>query len=356
MSTIAFKEQYREKIEMLLLKEKFFESSAYLSIEISEGILCIADSLSDYHEEGRLLMPDVIVVSSIEELARQFKHFYKVRIGDFALPPPSPLEFERILKACAPLAIGGWVIYIEVDQYSSPSWLEFGILNGVKDDLSAPLVEQIFSSEEVRLRNLRVIALRNIGQKNVRLNGLHKEELILSFSTNSTNNIPYNDVSVLTDSVVKNLKGKKKKEVKSFLHNSIYKAINKGHGTLMAVGNSKLKLDSEEFIGYELDHAIDLGALVVKALEGKKPEQFSRLQQFSFMLEAAINNDGITIFSEDGKLLGFHYIIHKSKYQRTSGGARSQAFEAMQESGMFSCCFYKSQDGKTKIWKDEKAV
>lgn len=352
MAAISYKEQYRREIETLFLREAIFEKTQDFSPEMQEGLLCIISGLSDYHEEGRALYPEVIIVSDMVHLQNQFKHFRAIKIGEISFMNGGPKEFENILKSCAPLAIEGWTIYIELNQYASPPTIAFGLINGEKDVLNEPIMEQIFNKakkEEAFKANLKFVYLRNIGLKTVLVKG-GENEINLAFSVNTSEELPHDAVIELTKAIAKDLKGKLKKKVGSYLAKEINDAINQGHGTLIAVAKENISFDDNNFKGHRLENPINFNELIGKAIESSSPEDYHEIKKYAHIVKAAINNDGITIFSKTGQLLGYHFMIHKDSYEKTATGARSQAFEAMKESGKFSFCFYKSQDGKTKTW------
>jgi hypothetical protein len=65
-----------------------------------------------------------------------------------------------------------------------------------------------------------------------------------------------------------------------------------------------------------------------------------------------LNHDGITVFTNKGRLIAYHLLIgiYEKKEQILIGAARTKAFASMQNSQLFLSCFYKSQDGNIKIW------
>lgn len=65
-----------------------------------------------------------------------------------------------------------------------------------------------------------------------------------------------------------------------------------------------------------------------------------------------LNHDGITIFTNKGKLIAYHLLIktYEKEGQILIGGARTKAYASMQNCNLFLSCFYKSQDGNMKIW------
>ena len=74
---------------------------------------------------------------------------------------------------------------------------------------------------------------------------------------------------------------------------------------------------------------------------------------FSKVMISMLNHDGITLMTDKAKILGYHMFIEtiiKEDGEQPLGGARARAYQSMVNSDLFSACFYKSQDGNSKIW------
>lgn len=355
METHTFRSQYKSEIERLFLRELLFESPKDLSESIQDGILCLVDHLSDYHEEGKALFPEIAIVSDMMHLKSRFPHLNKLRIGSFTLLDGGPSEFEKILKSCAPLAVDGWMIYIEVNQYVSPPGIEFGLFHLEKNILSEPLLNQLTNKgkKSELSNNVKCILLSNIGQKTVMLQGQSKS-IRLAFSTNFIDIAPYEAVLQLSSWVVKDVRSKNKHKVANYLVKGVYDSMNQGHGTLIGVANDNISFDDKNFRGQLFEFPIDFVNCIEKALKSESPNDYHEIHKMGQIVKSVVNTDGITIFSRSGKLLGYHFMIHKDTYEKSAAGARSQAFEAMVESKKFCFCLYKSQDGKTKIWSKYK--
>jgi phage-related baseplate assembly protein len=60
-----------------------------------------------------------------------------------------------------------------------------------------------------------------------------------------------------------------------------------------------------------------------------------------------VEMDLMTMFSTDGKLLGYNIHIPASKSGSVTGGARTRAFNALKKHAFLSAIFMCSQDGQT---------
>src|SRR4051794_37932807 len=87
------------------LRDEGIESAA-----ISSSIVAVASRLTGLREEGQPLSPEVYFCSNVERLAAVLQGSEVVHLGHGALEDKTVL---RALKECAPLANGGWVIFID---------------------------------------------------------------------------------------------------------------------------------------------------------------------------------------------------------------------------------------------------
>ena len=86
--------------------------------------------------------------------------------------------------------------------------------------------------------------------------------------------------------------------------------------------------------------------------ERKTASSVSRLQAAAELVTGFIASDGITIFNSAGHILGYRAFIHSNTdVVSNSGGARTRAFNAMQElvGNDLVAAFFRSQDGRTEF-------
>src|SRR5688572_13601938 len=97
------------------------------------GILEAINLISDYHEEGIPLFPELIITNSLA--------FFKtipnkdLIIGEGKLTVD---EFKKAIKLCAPLAVDNWIIFIEVSEES----LKYGIVSAEMTETSLSIYHQ----------------------------------------------------------------------------------------------------------------------------------------------------------------------------------------------------------------------
>lgn len=332
-------------IAEFLIDEKFEVSSI-----LKEGILELINLISDYYEEGKHLFPEVIITNNSNELFKSLSN-REILIAKKDL---SIKEFKNILKLCSPLANGSWIIYIEINGDK----LKYGLADAEISITSPSIYEQTLGSVKVDLPGINIAYIRNIGSKVVELVGF-KNRYLISLTLEK---LDFNQdvIKKITDKIIFNCREDIKIPLYTFLNKTLQHSINSGHGNLIGIVN-----DSEEDInklieilkdGIYLSTPIDLCEHVLALEEEKTDFNAKALFSYSEIFGNMLNHDGITVITNTAKVLGYHLFIEPklSHEEETSGGARTRAFLSMINWGIFISCFYKSQDGNTKIWlKDE---
>lgn len=318
-------------------------------IELKKGILELINLISDYYEEGQKLYPEILIVTDWD----YFKSISnrEIIINEVELITP---EFSNILKLCAPLAVGNWNIVIEVKS----NRLKYGLIDAEIIETSPSLYEQTVGRLGVIQPDYSLAYIKNIGSKTVELIG-QKTRLIVSLDLIEYNFEENNDIQNICDEITSKCKDDLKGTINTFIAKTINEAIRIGHGNLIAVVD-----DSDEVISVikqkfpdciYLDTPIDFQEFIHNCEIEKSNDSSVNLISHSKILISMLNHDGITILTNTGKIIGYHMFIPKIEGDiDVIGGARTRAFQSMINSQKFSSCLYKSQDGKSKYWKNDK--
>jgi len=313
-----------------------------------EGILELINMISDYYEEGVHLFPEVIISNDIDELFKTIPN-RELIIHESEL---SVDEFKNAVKLCAPLATDSWTIFIEVNNNK----IRFGLASAEMSETSPSLYQQTVGDMGVELSGVTVAYIKNISQKTVELVGL-KRKSIVSLTLHNVEQLLSDEVKKLSIRIGKSIDEAFATLISSYFEKLINEAIKIGHGNLIGVVNNDVesirKLKTELNDGIYLKEPIDLAQLVMIAETEKRNDTSIALKSFTKVIVSMLNHDGITLFTNDGKIFGYHmfiknYITDESNFV---GGARTRAFESMKNSNLFNCCFYKSQDGNIKYWE-----
>ncbi len=331
-------------IAEFLLDETFQNSTI-----LKEGILELINLLSDYFEEGNHLFPEVLVTNNSGEFFKTISN-REVLIAEEEL---AVSKFKKIIKLCAPLAVGSWIIFIEVNK----NRMKYGLVDAEMTETSPSIYEQTVGELKVELNGINIAYLKNIGSKTVELTGL-KKKLIVSLTLDKILTTSNNEINQISQAITRECDEEFKTQITTFIDKTIKSAIKQGHGNLIGIvaddkeiiNQLKIKLPD----GVYLKTPIDIADYVVYTEKEKTNESSVSLTAFGKVMISMLNHDGIAVITDKAKILGYHMFIEpivKEDGEQPIGGARTRAYQSMVNSKLFSACFYKSQDGNTKIWE-----
>ena len=316
------------------------------------GILEIINLISDYHEEGSALFPEILVTNSLD--------FFKTIPNKELIIQTEKLsvtEFKKAVKLCAPLAINSWIIFIEIQG----DIIKYGITSAEMSETSPSIYNQTVGLMKVDdYKDTTIAYIRNIGQKTVELSGL-KNRLIVSLNLDEPKELSLNEIHLLSDCISSECNESLRVNIKTFFEKVIDDAIKNGHGNLIGIvkdNEESIKVLKDEIKGnggIYLLNPIDFELLITESETNKDNESSINLKAHASLFKSMLNHDGITIVSSKGKIIGYHILIdsYLKKEDVITGGARSKALKSMENCGLFTFCFYKSQDGNVKIWQEK---
>lgn len=343
LTTSSLKASTLEKIDSFLLNEKFTTASEI----ISNGILRIIDSISDYYEEGIHLYPELIITNNLKKLDETILSRYFV-VKRTTL---SEKGFKEAIKLCAPLAIDGWIIFVEVPDEKS---LNFGLITTQISETSLSLYKQAIESQDP-IKDLNIAYLRNLGKKTVELVG-YKKRLLVSLTLDDYESVLNNEVTKLAKEISLNCEPDNQDKISTYFDKIISVAIKIGHGNLIGVVKDDEitidKLKSTLSDGVYFENPIDFQKLLTDLVDvSTKEEPYITLRQYASALTSMLNLDGITILSDKARVIGYHLFVKSELTEDVAeGGARTRAFLAMCKLDL-KACFYKSQDGNIKYFE-----
>lgn len=335
---ISSREACIAKIRETLEQEAFPHSETHIN-----GVVDIIDQVSDYYEEGSKLYPEVLMITS-----RDMMYSYPGRFICLYTGSLQDRHFKESLKLCAPLAVDNWNIYIILPDDKN---IEFGIISTEVKETSSSVREISLSQTD---KDDHFLYIRNVGGKNVEV-ARRDDAFLISLSLQEFVTTQDENISRLVDSIIMDLEDKE--ETRRFMHKVILDSLNEGHGNLIAVCKENDVNNALQYMtgGALLERYIDIPDLLKADKESNKSESSVAIKSYVSVVKSMINHDGITIFSTNGKVMAFHCIIDNSKANdpNSVGGARTKAFDAMKTIPEFCMVFFKSQEGKTKIYSHE---
>lgn len=308
-----------------------------------EELVSIVNSLSDYYEEGMHLFPEVLLTNNIANVPfLAVYEFYKGRLEANAL--------SKAIKMCAPLCNEGWCVFLEVNEYGAIRW---GVVNGEAKITSLSLLDllSLYADESHRF-----ILLHNIGAKTVEFvpaNG--QENYAVSLSLNGIEDVQGKQIHELSQTISETCE---ESHFCNFVEKIVSYALQIGHGNLIAVirlHDGKMQIPEIFSDGVMLsDSPIDL---YDSYLRFKKSDNdiiaHELLKKVSCLVESMLNHDGICLFTNDGKLIGYHLIVDNKVIadEQIVGGARTKAFKKLVSEESIYAVLMKTQEGSIQFNK-----
>lgn len=308
-------------------------------------ISSLVSHLAAYTEEGVAMAPSIYICNSAVQLIGMVGVAENVLLCD---ETSTANAAERILKSAAPLSNGNWNIYVE--RLGDGSRCRYGIFSGSVDPTSLTVEEIVLGASDATFPVIRVVqTVRN------------KVEVRTSLSTaiefrfnddQDQNSLPQRTaIKLLSEAAGQRVEGSRVEFV-GFLERLLDRAVSDSHGTLIAVVDNESIPDSLVDI-VRFKEPVDLyERFRLHIDEGRTADSVGRLQLAAELVSGLVNSDGITVFSSNGKVLGFRAFVKSDVGSPSvSGGARTRAFAALRESVGKTLCaaFFRSQDGRTEV-------
>lgn len=311
-----------------------------------DGLVELISQLVYYKEEGKSLHPEIYIFDEMPLIQKVLPLSQFCTIGEGAKTKETMLT---ALKKCAPLTEGGWAIYI----LRKPDTFQYGVFKAGSTILSVSISETLIDSGT---DELKAILIHQVAERLIEVKGVTADSLIISFgSQDGSRKSPVEIQSKFIDTILINVKIEFKEQTKNFFKKVFLDVLQKGHGTLACVINSKKKeLPKKLTDGITLPVTIDVVKTISDLLEKNDLQANSVLEgQFS-LISGMMQSDGITVFKNNGSVVAYNvFVKHPEKVQKnpTSGGARSRTFQTLTDligSGLESV-YLQSQDGNIEV-------
>ncbi len=341
MKELSLSGNVRSEIGNFLQTINFNCSTAEYNDAMKDGLLEVIDMLSDYYEEGTHLFPTVVFFDKMDYLKTFPNLHYLFYHGGI-----EKHQFKSAIRMCAPLALDGWCIFIQVGQ-NDMSW---GVVTAEVKETSLSLEEQILRTEDPVFK---VCLISNIGLKTVAMVSSGRKAnciVYLSLLGQQINVGPNMDVffdSVLSDCENAN------DEFKGYFVKVVNTALHEGHGNLFAVLREgqpipNILQEGVTIEGNPVDFLLTYSELQQDLDGDDKVRINSKLKMMSNLAVSMMNHDGVTLFTTTGKIIGYHYIVDNKITANVQmvGGARTKAFYALVNSKAFVCVLMKKQEGE----------
>ena len=326
----------------------FLRQEEMQCLATQDGLPELISQLLYYKEEGKALYPEIYIFDDLELIKKILNNPQICHIGKGQKTKDTML---KALKKCAPLTEGGWVIYIlrREDEF------EYGVLKAGESIVSTSVSEALIESGST---DVKAILVHQIAEKLIEVKGIKADTLLVSYGSNdAVSDSPIKNQIDFIKTIVKNVKDELRDPVTNFLKKVFLEVLQKGHGTLACVIDSKKKtLPIKLQDGIELRERINITEAIADLLDKKDLQANSVLEGYFSLITGMMESDGITVFTNNGEIAAYNvFVKHPPKLTSTTGGARSRTFLTlckMIKKGIESA-YIQSQDGKIEF-KDGK--
>ena len=298
-------------------------------------------ALARYVEEGTQMYPDVYLFSSYERAMRFMPGSSKQLIGTAQVTD----DFvKQTLKRCAPLAVDGWKVFLELDSRV----VRYGVFHGDLNSLAVSTEEALLGSQtpDIAITRIHKIAddcveIRNSSgvRQNVYLSNRQSSDLA-----------PNQSLTALVDAICSAVAPRALETVQTYTTRVLRDALRDSHGCLVAVCTGKTV---PVFLkdGAVLETPLDLPALVRAVRSGEATE--AELKATATLIGGMFNSDGIVVFNKRCQLVAYNCFVKRDAQfvTATAGGARRRAYETLCTKigrGLIAV-FIQSQDGWTDL-------
>jgi hypothetical protein len=329
----------RQSLQGLLVD--FLKESGITCPFLAEITRELVGLLAAYREEDTPLYPHVYVFDALDGLRALAPGAAYFTVGE------APLNCEsaaKVVKNCAPLALGGWSIFVVKRGQDK---VDYGLFRSSRHSLSISAEESIVGLG----KSVPALLVKNSGHLSV--------ELISSigkrFYANLKTTLPQSseaEVDVARFAAAATATLGENPEFQTYFRRLLLETVQSCHGTLLAVVDEKKKPKGLKD-GVWPNPALDFLQLHTIAVASKTADALADLNGVESLLTGMMNSDGVLVFSSNAKLLAYRVFLFATAKEKTSipesGGGRRRTFELMKLrlNKPFRAVFFRSQDGET---------
>ncbi len=265
--------------------------------------------------------------------------------------PREDKTVTRALKECAPLANGGWVIFIERGQTE----FKYGVMTSTNLPLSITPYEALVESA---LGDVITVVARRIADNCVELQGAKGNRRCLYFSDARTETVsPSVALEKFCATAVKAIAPGHADEVRRFLYRTLSLQLAHAHGTILVVQSSRRMLAKQLRDATELPDPLSLANRVADLKQHKDNEALAKLGSAAALMKGMLGSDGIVVFNDKGEIVAYRAFLKLPTRLSSpvAGGARRRTFEALKAlvGRELKSAFIASQDGQTDFAGEE---
>lgn len=328
--------------------QDFLQESGFVNCTPTADLIRdLTGLLAAYREEDVPLYPSVFVVMSVDDLAVIAPGTKRVVVGGGVLGATSA---SMILKDCAPLAEGGWSIF--VGKTGAPPKFQYGLFRSLANTCATSADEAMVQDAG----NSAIMVIRNRGHLVVELRNAKNEVFTASLTSASASESHFAaHMDMLANAVAEDLKPDDLKDFQPYVRRFLTDTLQRCHGTLCAVHRPPTDKTAPPHFSKSvwLAEPLHWAKAHADARLQKSADALAGLQAVESLVVGMINSDGVVIFGCDGTVLGYRGFLspndEERKHQEAEGGGRRRTYSLMKGrlGADLRAAFFRSQDGAT---------
>lgn len=343
---------YREAEEefiKILEEEKITYNTNFLHV-----FLDVLSEICNYTEEDHKIRPKIIFGKNMHNIMQlvNSKSIFLMKEDDF-----EGTHFLRVFKSLALFCDNGWYIYININ--SEKDKIEYGIFRmytnidgiGFKEYIQENLDDFSFIDDS------SLITIETLNNFTIAINRPKKEDVIISLKFVNADIKGVDDYEIMSKDImsVSNIDGSDISDEMCFLQRAMLKVLKNlpimVHGTIILVVEDEFKYPNQFLSGIEINPPIDF---YKHFLENKIVSSYADAEKFYAITGAfyeMLNNDGITIITKSGKVIGYNAFYEGEIPKDIKGGARKRTAVGIygnENIEQLCAVYFQSQDGEIK--------
>ncbi len=320
---------------------RFLAGEAMTCEATTEGLAELVVALAHYREEGVPLFPQVLVCEHLDRLLPLLQGQDPVLVGH---GPRHGALIAEALKRCAPLAQGGWAVFIERTETE----FRYGVFRLSAQPLALTPAEGLLTEREGALSAVLIV---QVAESVIELRGSSGQalEIHLNAGHPETEVSPRDAILTLAAAVTQNLGDDIREPALRYMRNALNRILQRSHGALVAVVGSLAEAGPIIANRVALTPPLDLPRRLKDFIDTPGVEELSALNGTATLLAGMLASDGVTVLGRDAKILAYRAFLPLPEGGRPlPGGARRWTFDTLCGDGAVGihAAFYQSQDGR----------
>lgn len=311
------------------------------------GVCELVCRLLNYKEESKALFPEIYIIDDPDSLKLlSGGDTDRIILGEGDKTAEMML---RALKKGAPLCERYWAIYIL--RLHDSDHIEYGVFK--KEDSLVSLASADMINADLGVTS-HIIQLQQITSDIILLKGCASEPLLIQFGPQELTSSPLDSLDGFVKKIILKMNDDGISEKANHLLRRVFCEVKEnGHGTLACVVDGDKEFPDFLSDGVKLETPINIISPIIKVQD--MPDNNSLEALFS-LISGMLKSDGITVFSDNSKLLAYNVFIKLedlNEDEKTSGGARSRTYLQLKkkvDSGDLVAAYMQTQEGKIEYY------